>query len=131
VKVMEGERIVFTEESAPQRYIKLVASGDVDESLLDAIEDYVKRQKKRLQREARNDEAATEAACSRLQIKRPRWRPLGLGTEGAKRGQVSVPGDFKIGKAKRDLPQLLSHSAIVRSGVWSAPLRPDRSGLVI
>jgi hypothetical protein len=58
VKLMEGERIVFTEESAPQRYIKLVASGNLDESLLDAIEDYVKRQKKRLQREARNDKAA-------------------------------------------------------------------------
>jgi hypothetical protein len=48
VKLMEGERIVFTEESTPLQYVKLVASGVVDESLLDAIEDYVKRQKKRL-----------------------------------------------------------------------------------
>lgn len=45
---MEGERVVFTEEADPQRYIKLVASGDVDETLLDALTDYVKRQRKRL-----------------------------------------------------------------------------------
>ena len=45
---MDGERIVFTEENNPQQYVKLIASGDVDDTLLDAIEDYVKRQKKRL-----------------------------------------------------------------------------------
>jgi hypothetical protein len=28
--------------------VKLVVSGDVDEALLDALQDYVKRQKKRL-----------------------------------------------------------------------------------
>jgi len=48
VKVMEGERVVFTEESNPQNYLKLIASGDVDETMLEALEDYVKRQKKRL-----------------------------------------------------------------------------------
>jgi hypothetical protein len=48
VAVMEGERIVFTEETNPQNYVKLVASGEVDNSLLEALEDYVKRQKKRL-----------------------------------------------------------------------------------
>jgi hypothetical protein len=32
----------------PLQYVKLIASGDVDATLLDAIEDYVKRQKKRL-----------------------------------------------------------------------------------
>jgi hypothetical protein len=37
-----------TEESNPQQYLKIVASGEVDETLLDALEDYVKRQKKRL-----------------------------------------------------------------------------------
>jgi hypothetical protein len=37
-----------TEETNPQNYLKLVASGDVDETMLDALEDYVKRQKKRL-----------------------------------------------------------------------------------
>jgi hypothetical protein len=48
VKLMDGERIVFTEESNPQNYLKLVASGEVDETMLEALEDYVKRQKKRL-----------------------------------------------------------------------------------
>lgn len=46
--LMDGERIVFVEESNPSQYLKLVASGDLDESLLEALEDYVKRQKKRL-----------------------------------------------------------------------------------
>jgi hypothetical protein len=48
VKLMDGERIVFTEESNPQNYLKLVASGEVDETMLEALEDYVKRQKRRL-----------------------------------------------------------------------------------
>jgi len=48
VKIMDGERVVFTEESNPQNYLKLVASGEVDETMLEALEDYVKRQKKRL-----------------------------------------------------------------------------------
>jgi hypothetical protein len=48
VPIMEGERVVFAEESDPQRYIKLVASGDIDETLLDALSDYLKRQRKRL-----------------------------------------------------------------------------------
>src|SRR5258705_431410 len=48
VTLMEGERVVFIEETNPQQYVKLVASGDVDETLLDALQDYVKRQKKRL-----------------------------------------------------------------------------------
>lgn len=50
VKVMAGERVVFTEENNPQQYLKLVASGEVDDSLLEALEDYVKRQRKRLQK---------------------------------------------------------------------------------
>src|ERR1700687_1669131 len=50
VKLMDGERVVFTEESNPQNYLKLVASGEVDETMLEALEDYVKRQKKRLGR---------------------------------------------------------------------------------
>jgi hypothetical protein len=45
---MDGERIVFTEESNPQSYLKLIASGDVDGTMLEALEDYVKRQKRRL-----------------------------------------------------------------------------------
>jgi hypothetical protein len=48
VHLMGGERVVFTEETNPQNYLKLVASGEVDETMLEAHEDYVKRQKKRL-----------------------------------------------------------------------------------
>jgi hypothetical protein len=42
------KRVVFAEEANPQNYLKLIASGNVDETLLEALEDYVKRQKKRL-----------------------------------------------------------------------------------
>jgi hypothetical protein len=53
VAVMDGERVVFTEETNQQNYVKLIASGAVDDTLLEALEDYVKRQRKRL----RKDEA--------------------------------------------------------------------------
>jgi hypothetical protein len=48
VQLMEGERVVSVEESSPATYLKIIASGELDESLLEALEDYVKRQKKRL-----------------------------------------------------------------------------------
>ena len=48
VTIMEGERIAFTEEGSPGQYLKLIASGDVDDTLLEALEDFVKRQRKRL-----------------------------------------------------------------------------------
>jgi hypothetical protein len=48
VRIMENERVVFSEENSGTQYLKLVASGDLDESLLEALEDYIKRQKKRL-----------------------------------------------------------------------------------
>lgn len=35
---MAGERVVFTEETNPQTYVKLVASGEVDDILLEALE---------------------------------------------------------------------------------------------
>ncbi len=46
---MDGERVAFTEESQPGHYLKLIASGSVDDTMLEALEDYVKRQRKRLQ----------------------------------------------------------------------------------
>ena len=49
VRTMSGERVVFVEESGPDQYLKLVAAGQMDASLLEALEDFVKRQKKRLQ----------------------------------------------------------------------------------
>jgi len=48
VKIMDGERVAFTEEGQPGQYLKLVASGEVDDTMLEALEDYVKRQRKRL-----------------------------------------------------------------------------------
>jgi hypothetical protein len=60
VRLMEGERVVFTEESDPTRYIKLIASGDIDETLLDALTDYVKRQRKRLNLPAIRADAETK-----------------------------------------------------------------------
>lgn len=50
VPVVAGERVVFVEEGGPSQYVKLVAAGPLDEILLDAITDYVARQKRRLQR---------------------------------------------------------------------------------
>lgn len=43
-----SERIVLAEESEPGRYIRLIASGELDEGLIEALEDFVKRQRKRL-----------------------------------------------------------------------------------
>jgi hypothetical protein len=48
VQLMSGERVVFVEEGGPSQYLKLVACGELDATMLEALEDYVKRQKKRL-----------------------------------------------------------------------------------
>lgn len=45
-----AERTVFTEEGAPGQYLTLKVSGEVTDDMLEALEDYVKRQRKRLQR---------------------------------------------------------------------------------
>lgn len=47
-RVMDGERVVFSEETGAEQYLKLVASGPLDDSLLEALEDYIRRQRKRL-----------------------------------------------------------------------------------
>lgn len=47
-QVMEGERVVFSEEVGTANYLKLVAHGDMNADLLDALEDFIKRHKKRL-----------------------------------------------------------------------------------
>jgi hypothetical protein len=46
--MMDGERVVFTVETNPQNYLKLVVGGEVDGTMCEALEDYVKRQKRRL-----------------------------------------------------------------------------------
>jgi len=43
------ERIIFTEEDTPN-YLKLVLVGEVSDGLLEALEDFVKHQRKRLGR---------------------------------------------------------------------------------
>ncbi len=44
----QGERVIFTEEESPQQHVRLVAAGDLNEYLLEALEDFIKRQRKRL-----------------------------------------------------------------------------------
>ena len=45
---MEGERIIFTYEAEPEHGVRIVASGAVDEELIDAVEMFLELQKKRL-----------------------------------------------------------------------------------
>lgn len=60
--VAEGERVVFTEEVDPAKYVKLIASGPLDDILLEALEDFVKRQRKRLNITSRYSDPAYRAA---------------------------------------------------------------------
>ncbi len=43
-----GERVVFTEEGGLSSTLKLIVSGDIDADMLEALEDFIKRQKRRL-----------------------------------------------------------------------------------
>lgn len=52
VAVMESERVAFIEESQPGQYLKLIACGSIDDFMLEALEDYVKRQRRRLASES-------------------------------------------------------------------------------
>ena len=47
-RLMEGERIVFTHEVEPDHGVRIVASGAVDEELIDAVELFLVLNKKRL-----------------------------------------------------------------------------------
>jgi hypothetical protein len=44
----DAERIVFVEEGAPGQHVKLVVSGELDEFTLDALTNYIERQRRRL-----------------------------------------------------------------------------------
>ena len=46
--ISEGERVVFVEEGAPGQHVKLVVSGELDEFTLEALTNYIERQKRRL-----------------------------------------------------------------------------------
>jgi hypothetical protein len=47
-RLMEGERVVFTQEIEPEHGIRIVASGAVDADLIDAVEMFLKLHKRRL-----------------------------------------------------------------------------------
>lgn len=51
--------LAAVEALRPGQYLKLIASGDVDAILLGALEDFVKRRKKRLESEASKANAAS------------------------------------------------------------------------
>ena len=57
---MEGERVVFTHEIEPAHGVRIVASGDVDESLLDALEVYIQLQKRQLERQRQQIKSGSE-----------------------------------------------------------------------
>jgi hypothetical protein len=48
VPLMENERVIFVDEASPGQYLKLVASGELDATLLEALESFTNRWKKRL-----------------------------------------------------------------------------------
>jgi hypothetical protein len=57
-KLMEGERIVFTHEVEPEHGVRIVASGAVDQELIDAVEMFLELQKKRLATAKKNKDKA-------------------------------------------------------------------------
>jgi hypothetical protein len=75
VVIMEGERIVFTEESQPNQYLKLIASGPIDDGLLEALEDFVKRQRRRVN-------SALHGDRERWQAELTKFEEAGLGDSG-------------------------------------------------
>ena len=52
--VPQGSRVVFSEEGAPGESLQVIAQGEVSDGLLEALEDFVKRQRKRLSSRVRN-----------------------------------------------------------------------------
>ncbi|WP_240006540.1 hypothetical protein [Pseudaquidulcibacter saccharophilus] len=50
ITINTGERVIFSEELNEDNYVKLVIKGEVDLLLVEALEDYLKRLKNRLNR---------------------------------------------------------------------------------
>ena len=48
VEIMQGERVIFTEEESPQHHLRLIVAGELNDYLLEALGDFIKRQRKRL-----------------------------------------------------------------------------------
>ncbi len=49
-RAVVGERVVFSEEGGPTRAIRLLVRGEMDVDLIEAVEDFLRRQKRRLTR---------------------------------------------------------------------------------
>ncbi len=62
--IMEGERIVFTHEIEPAHGVRILASGNVDDAMLDALDVYVELQRKRLGRQEPNAVGGGETSPS-------------------------------------------------------------------
>jgi hypothetical protein len=75
VAIMERERVVFTEEGQPNQYLKLIASGPIDDGLLEALEDFVKRQRRRVNSALHRDR-------ERWQTELAKFVEAGLGDSG-------------------------------------------------
>lgn len=57
----ENERVVFSEEAGPGKSLRLLARGELDAYLLEALDDYIKRQKRRLAADRRSIESEPPA----------------------------------------------------------------------
>ena len=61
---MDGERIIFADEASPGRYLKVVASGEMDQSLVEGLEHFTARLKKRLGLVPSQEKTVAEATTS-------------------------------------------------------------------
>ncbi|ESQ89772.1 hypothetical protein [Asticcacaulis benevestitus] len=53
VPVMVGEQVLYSEVAGPSNYLKLIASGEPNEDLIEGIESYLSRLKRRIQASAK------------------------------------------------------------------------------
>jgi hypothetical protein len=63
---MEGERVVFTQEITPQKHLRLIVSGPVDDELVETLELYVDLMRKRLGRRPRAAVKLSDEAQERV-----------------------------------------------------------------
>lgn len=48
VQLIEDERVIFVDEAGPGQYLKVIATGELDDVQIEALEDFIKRRKKRI-----------------------------------------------------------------------------------
>ncbi len=56
VPLMVGEQVLYSEVAGPSNYLKLIASGDLNEDLIEGIESYLSRLKRRIRNAAQQAE---------------------------------------------------------------------------